>query len=191
MVSPILRNTGGDLKKGATMDLNVRFDFDDDTYRHRMNGFLSVLHCHHYLCLTTRMAIQFKGIGGIEILRSTAEDTLYPLLQEYVTENNITAPEARLDVGAQYYAIMGMGKMKATLNRKGGAVKLIRSHIDQGWLKKWGRADGHLNHFTCGYIAAMFSVASGAPPRSFGVREVESIVSGSKSSTFEVTRNTV
>jgi hypothetical protein len=173
------------------MDLNVKFDFDSGTYRHRMNGILSVLHCHHYLCLTTRMAIQFKSIGGIDILRSTAEDTLYPLLHEYVTDNNITAPEVRLDIGAQYYSIMGMGKMAATLNRKGGAVKLFRSHIDQGWLKKWGRAEGHVNHFTCGYIAAMFSVATDTPPRSFSVRELESIVSGSKNSSFEVTRKTV
>jgi hypothetical protein len=173
------------------MDLNLNFDFDGDTYRHRMNGFLSVLHCHHYLCLTTRMAIQFKGIGGIDILRSTAEDALYPLLQEYVTDNNISIPEARLDIGAKYYAVMGMGKMKATLNRKGGTVRLFRSHIDQGWLKKWGRAEGHVNHFTCGYIAAMFSVATDMSPGSFSVTERDSIVTGNKNSYFEVTRKIV
>jgi len=173
------------------MELNVTFDFDNDTYRHRMNGAFSVLHCHHYLCLTTRMAIQLKSMGGIDILKSTAEDTLLPLLQDYVTQNNIKDPEARLQVGVSYYAIMGMGKMNAVRNEKGGTVQLLRSHIDQGWLKKWGRTEGHVNYFTCGYISAMYAVAEGRPPGSFSVQELKSIVSGNKISYFEVIRKTI
>ena len=93
------------------MELNIDFAFDNDTYRHYMNGFLSVLHCHHYLCLTTQTAIQFKDMGGIEILVSTVEDTIYPLLRDYIERNQIDQPDEKLAVGSAYYAVMGLGKM--------------------------------------------------------------------------------
>ena len=43
------------------MDLDVKFTFDDKSYRHYMNGHESVLHCHHYMTLTTKMAEDFAG----------------------------------------------------------------------------------------------------------------------------------
>lgn len=173
------------------MSLNIDFDFDDGTYRHRMNGIMSVLHCHHYLCLTTRMAIQLKSVGGIDILKSTTEDTIYPLLEQYVTDYSIKDTKDRLKVGVEYYSLMGMGKMEASLNYTGGSVKLMRSHIDQGWLKKWGRTSGNVNYFTCGYIAAMYAVAQKYPPGSFVVNEVESIVSGKNISRFNVVQKNI
>lgn len=170
------------------MDLNIDFAFDNSTYRHYMNGFLSVLHCHHYLCLTTQTALQFKDMGGIEILVSTAEDTLYPLLRDYIERNQIDQPEEKLAVGAAYYAVMGLGKMEANFIKNGGEVKLFRSHIDQGWLSKWGRTNANINFFTCGYIAAMYAAATDSPLRSYTAKEVSSIVSGEKFSIFQVKR---
>jgi hypothetical protein len=151
-----------------------------------MNDFLTVLHCHHYLCLTTQTALQFKKLGGVEILMKTAADTIYPVLRDYIDKNQIYLPEDRLAVGAAYYAVMGLGKMEAQLTAGGGEVKLFRSHIDQGWLSKWGRADMNLNYFTCGYISAMYSAATDSPLHSIKVREISSIVSGEKYSFFRV-----
>jgi hypothetical protein len=78
--------------------------------------------------------------------------------------------------------------MEVGFNQNGGTVILLRSHVDQGWLKKWGRTNSNINYFTCGYIAAMYAVAQKSPPGSFVVDEVESIVSGSNNSRFNVAR---
>lgn len=168
------------------MSLNVKFTFDENTYRHYMNGFLTVLHCHHYLCLTTRMAEDFMDVGGVKILRETAEDTIRPLLDDYFQKNNISSIEDKFNVGTQYYSIMGMGKMRIKANQTGGNVTLPRSHVDQGWLKKWGKNEHPVNHFTCGFIAAIFAASFSKPARSYEVIEVESIVQGSPASQFNV-----
>ncbi len=168
------------------MDLKVDFTFDDKTYRHYMNGFMSVLHCHHYLCLTTKLAKDFDDLGGIQILKEVAEDTIRPLFDDYILKNNVASVEDRISVGVGYYALMGLGKMKVSTNEQGGKVELPRSHVDQGWLKKWGKSEEHVNYFTCGYIAAMFAAATNKPARSFSVIEIESIATGSVASLLEV-----
>lgn len=168
------------------MDLKVDFTFDEKTYRHYMNGFMSVLHCHHYLCLTTKLAKDFSDLGGIKILIETTEDTIRPLFDDYITKNNISSFNDKIKVGVGYYSLMGLGKMNVSGNEKGGIVELIRSHVDQGWLKKWGKSDEHVNHFSCGYVAAMFSAATNKPARSFSVVEKNSIATGSETSILEV-----
>ncbi len=170
------------------MSLNLNFHFDNDTYRHYMNGFLTVLHCHHYLCLTTQTAIQFKDIGGIEILQKTVVDTIGPILKEYIDSNGIASFKDRIEIGAEYYAVMGLGKMKVALVEHGAKVALLRSHIDQGWITKWGKQDILINFFTVGYLIAMFSAATDLPPDTFHVRELSSIVSGKDTSTFSVVK---
>ncbi len=171
------------------MTLNVNFTFDEKSYRHYMNGFLSVLHCHHYLCLTTKTAMDFKEINGLQILQETAEDTMRPVFEEYFKKNDVTTVKDKLLVGMRYYAVMGLGKMKATANEQGGEVVLARSHVDQGWLKRWGRNSQPVNFFTRGYIAAMFAAAVGKPARSFAVHEMEAIATGNDYSRFKVHTN--
>ena len=168
------------------MALNVDFTFDKETYRHYMNGFLSVLHCHHYLCLTTKMAEDFDDLGGITILRETAEETIKPLFDDYIRKNNLTELEDRLAVGVEYYSVMGLGKMRVSAKEGGGEAQLARSHIDTGWIKKWGISTTHHNHFTCGYIAAIFASTFERELGSYQVQEVQSIVTGDKSSLFQV-----
>ncbi len=160
------------------MDLKINHTFDDSTYRHSFNGHVFVLHCHHYLSLTTRVAEDFADIGGTEVLREVAEDSLRPLLDEYIRDNGIGSLAERLEVGAKYYSFMGLGRMEITGSEKGGEVKLLRSHVDEGWRMKWGPHDKPVNHFTCGYVAAVFAAASGRPARSFRVTEKATIVAG-------------
>ncbi len=168
------------------MALKVDFTFDDKTYRHYMNGFLSVLHCHHYLCLTTKLALDFDDLGGTRILEEVAEDTMRPLFDDYIHKNSVDSFKERILVGIEYYAVMGLGKMKVTANEQGGKVQLVRSHVDQGWLTKWGKSKAHINHFSRGYIAAMFAAAVDKPARSFSVAEEESIATGGESSILQV-----
>ncbi len=168
------------------MALKVEHTFDENTYRHYLNGFLSVLHCHHYLCLTSRMAEDFDDIGGRRILQETAEDTIRPLFDDYLEKNGITRIEERLMVCAEYYSVMGLGRMKLKAAELGGQVQLLRSHLDEGWINKWGKHDKHVNFFTCGFIAAIFAAGFKKPPRSYTVAENESIVTGSRTSLFMV-----
>ena len=168
------------------MALNVDFTFDQNTYRHFMDGVPSVLHCHHYLTLTEKVAQAFDSFGGTRILAECAEDSVRPLLDGGIVKNGITDPTAKLAAGAEYYAIMGMGLMTVRGDVSGGEVTLTRSHVDQGWIKKFGPNPAPVNHFTCGYISAVFGAAFGKPARSYQVTEVASMVKGDPESRFVV-----
>ncbi len=171
------------------MALDLEFTFDTNTYRHYMNGFLSVMHCHHYMGLLTKLADDFDDLGGTNILAQTAEDTIRPLLDDYITKHELISPKEKMDVGRQYYSVMGMGKMKISGGQNGGSVELTTSHIDQGWIKKWKKTDKPVNFWTLGYICAMFCAAFDKPARSYDVKETASIVKGDKISKFSITAN--
>lgn len=169
------------------MDLKVDFTFDNKTYRHYMNGHPAVLHCHHYMSLTTKLAEDMNKIGGTQILREVAEDSVRPLFDDYLRQESVNDLEDRLQVGAEYYSVMGMGKMEVVeAGENGGEVHLTNSHVDEGWIKKWGKHDKAINHFTWGYISAMFAAAFNKPARSYQVRETASIVTGDPKSVFLV-----
>lgn len=169
------------------MSLEVNFSFDDKTYRHYMNGHLAVMHCHHYMSLLTKLAEDFGDVGGTDILRQSVEDSVRPLIDDYLQSHSMGSPEEKLNVGKEFYAIMGMGKMEVTGNEQGGEVTLSKSHVDQGWINKWGNLDKAINHWTRGYIEAMFASAFGKPARSYNAEEVMSIVKGDDISKFTVT----
>ncbi|MBF0530586.1 MAG: hypothetical protein HQK55_15225 [Deltaproteobacteria bacterium] len=168
-----------------------KFDhtFDDKTYHQYIDGFESVMHCHHYLTLTIQLAEEMAAYGGTRILAESVEDSIRPLLDAYVQEHNLPAGEERLKMGAEYYCFMGMGLMEAKGNAQDGEVILTRSHVDQGWITKFGPVDRSLNYFTCGYIAAMFGCAFDRPTRSYTVKETSSLVKGDKLSRFAVQAN--
>jgi len=169
------------------MTLELIHTFDDKNYRHFLNGFNIVLHCHHYMSLTTKLAEDFDAIGGTRILAETAEDTIRPILDNYAKTHAIAAGDARLKMAAEFFSVMGMGKMEASGTAGSGNVTLTRSHVDQGWVKKWGNHTKPINHFTRGFIAAMFAAAYDKPARSYTVSETDAIVTGKPAGSFTVT----
>ena len=168
------------------MALNVEFTFDQSNYRHFMDGIPTVLHCHHYMTLTEKTAVAFDAFGGTRILAEAAEDSARPVLEAGVKKNGLADAASRFAAGEEYYGIMGMGLMKIQGDAAGGQVTLPKSHMDQGWLKKFGPSAVPVNHFTCGYIASVFAVAFDRPARSYQVTEVASIVKGDAESRFVV-----
>jgi len=68
--------------------------------------------------------------------------------------------------------------MELSGSAAGGEAKLLHSHVDEGWIRKWGKHDKFINHFTCGYCAAVFAAAFDKPARSYQVSEQTSIVVG-------------
>jgi hypothetical protein len=168
------------------MDIEARFTFDENTYRHFLNGHATVLHCHHYMSLTTRLALDYADVGGPRILAESAEDAIFPMLESYISEKRISDVDSVLEVGVQYYSLMGLGKMAASTTPAGGMVRLARSHVDEGWVKKWGRAPHAINYFTCGYSTALFSAAFRKRPRSYHAVETLSIAMGDAETVIEV-----
>jgi predicted hydrocarbon binding protein len=169
------------------MALKLEYTFNPETYRHYINGHPTVLHCHHYMSLTTKLAEEFVDIGGSRILRESAEDSIRPLFDSYYQTNGLSSSEDRFKVGEEYYSVMGLGRIAVTGNQHTGEVILIRSHVDEGWIKKWGKHDKPINHFTCGYISALFAATFGRPPRSYSVSETASLVMGDEQGMFQVT----
>ncbi len=166
--------------------MELAFSFDDKTYRHFLNGHATVLHCHHYMSLTTKLAMDFASNDGPRILRESAEDSVRPMFDSYIKQHTITDPAARLQIGCEYYSAMGLGKMTASGEAKGGEVRLPHSHVDEGWVKKFGVSPAPVNHFTAGYAAALFAAAFDKTPRSYRVKEMQSIAMGDSVTVFEL-----
>lgn len=172
---------------GADVDINVTYAFDPNSYRHTVNGHECVLHCHHYMSLTTKLAEKYADHGGIEALVTSAEDSIRPMLDDYIEKNGISDPSDRLAVGAEYYRVFGLGLLEIEGTADGGTVTLKRSHVDEGWVQKWGEHDKPLNHFTRGFVAAVFGAAFEKPARSYTAEETESIAMGADQGRITVT----
>jgi hypothetical protein len=168
------------------MSLTLDFNLDNETYRHFINGHPVVMHSHHYLALITKLAEDLGDIGGAQILRDVVEESMCVIFNDYVQKNGLTSPLERCNVGREYYSVFGLGKMVVTGSESGGEVRLIRSHIDEGWIMKWGPNDKPINLFTCGYIAAIFAVAFNKPVKSYTVTEAASMACGDAEGKFIV-----
>ncbi len=168
------------------MALKLDFNLDNETYRHYLNGHSVVMHSHHYLALITKLAQDMDDISGSQILRDVVEETMKGIFDDYAQKNDLNSPLERCNVGREYYSVFGLGKMVVTGSESGGEVRLIRSHIDEGWVRKWGASDRPVNHFTCGYIAAIFAVAFNKPAKSYTVTEMASMAAGETEGKFIV-----
>ncbi|MBN2238237.1 MAG: 4-vinyl reductase [Dehalococcoidales bacterium] len=161
--------------------------FDRKTKRHTINGVQSVLHCHHYTSLYTQLAIDS---GETALLQECARESFFTVLDNYFKNNpDIITIQEKVDIGCQYYSILGLGNMEMHfLGVESGEVELTSSHTDSGWMKKWGTYDRPVNYITAGYIEALFEAVLNLPARSFDVVETQSIVMGADTSIFKVIR---
>jgi hypothetical protein len=160
--------------------------FDSRSDRHFLNGIVTVYHCHHYATLYTQLALDSGETG---LLKGVAEETFYKILKDYYEKYNIVKMFEKFELARQYFAAVGLGKMDPVFAGEfSGLVKLITSHIDQGWIKKWGKYDKPVNYIGAGFIGAMFATAFNTPPKSFNVYEWESIVMGAEQSIFNVVK---
>lgn len=171
-------------------EIIIDHKFDPKTCRHYLNGQLSVLHCHHYATLYTQLAEDCGLLDGKKLIAEVAEETFFDVLSSYFKEYQITSIEDRITIAEQYFAISGMGELKVVCaGPDSGEVDLLHSHLDSGWIKKWGKRDKPINFITCGYISGMFSAIFDKPTRSYNTKETQSIVSGAEKSSFKVAAN--
>ncbi|MFP4499108.1 MAG: hypothetical protein ACLFQV_12940 [Vulcanimicrobiota bacterium] len=167
--------------------LKLNHKFDPKSTRHYINGHQMVLHCHHYLTLYTQLAMDCDFFDAKSLLAECMEETTLNILKQYYNDNKITALEDKIKIAELHYAAFGLGKIYfETVGDFSGQVKLTRSHIDEGWLKKWGEHGEPVNYVTAGFIAAAFSAFFDRPARSFKINETVSMVTGGKSSVFQI-----
>jgi hypothetical protein len=170
----------------ATLKLTHRFDAD--RCRHFIGDQESVLHCHHYATLFTQLAIDAKDlVDGTKILKEVTEDLVHGVLAKYYTQNSIGDLQERLDIGQQLYSFYGLGKMAfLSPGAGGGTVEMSTTHVDEGWIKKWGKAKAPVNYIGAGFVAGLFAAAFGKPVRTYKVEEKQSRVMGADKSVFAV-----
>jgi hypothetical protein len=169
------------------LQLVLDHKFDPKTCRHTMNGEPFVLHCHHYLTLYTQLAEDCGMLDGRKLLTEVAHDTFYETLSSYYKQHAIEDVSDRIAIGEQYYAAMGLGQMHVKCaGPDGGEVVLEHSHLDEGWIKKFGKRTTPGDYVTAGYLGGLFSAVFNLSPRAFTANEVESIACGAPVSRFEV-----
>lgn len=155
-------------------------EFDRERCRHSLNGFQTVLHCHHYMTLTTQMAEDADDLcNGTEVLISTMEDTIYKVLKNYYDTNNITDLWEKVSIAEQYYTLCGLGQIQwQHAGEFSGWVKVLHSHVDEGWKKKWSQRNKPVNYIGRGFIQAAMALFNDKQPRSYRSEETKSIVCG-------------
>jgi hypothetical protein len=162
--------------------------FDTKRARHIANGQTLVLHCHHFASLITQLANDCTMLDGKKLLADCSEDTFYKVLTDYYTQNNVTGLTERIEIAEQYYGEAGLGKLVVKCAGScAGEVEMLHSHVDEGWIKKWGKSTTPVNHIGCGYVTALFSAVFNKPVRTYVALEHQSMVSGAKTSVITVT----
>lgn len=160
-------------------EVKTNHKFDRERCRHTTMGFQSVLHCHHYMTLTTQMAEDADFLNGTDVLITTMEDVIYKVLDNYYKENNINSLAEKISIAEEYFSIAGLGKIKFDhVGEFSATVKQKHSHIDEGWIKKWSKRNKSVNYIGRGFVQACVALFNNKPPRSYESEETKSIVSG-------------
>lgn len=147
----------------------------------------SVMHCHHFATLYTKLAVDMKDIRGPELMREAMEESFYIVLKKAFIVRGTMSKEEKIKIAEEHFRLCGLGKARFSVGETGGNVELSHSHLDEGWIKKWQRQPEPVNFMGQGYIAAAFSLINGKSLRSYQVKETQSIVSGAPTSKFTVT----
>lgn len=170
------------------VDLQIERKFDPATNRHYMNRVNTVLHCHHYAALHTRLADDAGELfDGLKLLAESARDALFPIVSGYFQRTGIGDLSTRVSLIEKYWAFTGMGKLSITdSSKENGAAEMLFSHVDAGWVKKWGNRGKPVNYITAGFLSAAFAAMHDLPVDSFEVTETQSIVAGAAKSVFTI-----
>jgi hypothetical protein len=163
--------------------------FNPETCRHSSNGVTTVLHCHHYASLYCQLADDAELFDGKALLRKAAEMSFLPVMKDYFSRNGVTELADRISAVEDYWKKCGMGLLE--FERVGGMSAIARmdhSHVDRGWIRKWGNRDEAVNFIGQGFLSAAMAAIFEQPEGSYVARETESIVAGSPESRFTIVR---
>jgi hypothetical protein len=160
--------------------------FDSVRKLQYVNNDPSVMHCHHYSCLFTRLAMDMTDIEGPELLADSMEEAMYLVLRKTFLTGDVKSAPERIAIAVEHFRLSGLGLLRIDGSPKGGSAEMRHSHIDEGWIKKWKQHTLPVNHMGRGFLAAAFCTAYDKPLRSYVVTETRSIVTGASTSRFEI-----
>lgn len=167
-------------------ELQVKAYFDPEKCRQYLNDDVTVFHCHHYSTLFTQLADDAKMFNGAQHLSDAMAETSFDVLSRYCEAHDIASTAERVEIAQQYYAYVGLGRVELDLEK--ACAEMPHSHVDEGWIKKWGQRETPVNFMGQGFIAAAFALAQGGQPADYQVSETQSIVSGAETSRFTVNK---
>ncbi len=169
-------------------EIKLHHRFDPTTNRHYMNDRQMVLHCHHYAVMYTQLAIDAQELGGVDAMVNVAAKVFGDFLSDYYTTNGVESKEERISLAESYWKALGMGLMKINANGADSATaEMEYSHLDEGWLKKWGSAPQPVNLFSQGFLKGTLGAVYGVSPDTYTVEETQSLVKGDAVSAFTAT----
>ena len=168
------------------MDIIFEQRFDAKRMLQYVNDEPSVLHCHHYAVLFSKLAIEQADIDGPKLLRDAMEETFFLVFKKYYIKNNITSRHDKIRIAEEYSRLTGLGLLKLEVNQDGGYAQMRHSHVDEGWIKKWSKTDYSVNYISQGFIIAAFDIINNTDIRTYEIKEVQSIVKGDPISKFEI-----
>lgn len=169
-----------------TTEFEIDHKFDPVKNRHYLNGESTVVHCHHYATLYTQLAMDAKDFSGVKHLTEVSEDTFYGVLNKYYNEKGITGIAEKVEIAQQYWQVSGMGIIRFSgIGKYEVVAEMDYSHIDEGWLKKWGGAGEPVNFMTVGFVAAVAALVNNKPTRAFKATETSSLACGDEKSEFK------
>ena len=169
-----------------TKDMIFEQTFDNERNLQYVNGEASVMHCHHYATIFTKLALDMSGLKGRQNLFDAMEETAYLTLQRYFIVESVKSIEEKIFIVERYYALSGLGQLHLSVKENGGRVSMKHSHVDEGWIKKWGRHKTPVNLIGQGYLAGALSAVFRKPIGFYHIQETQSIVSGASTSEFTI-----
>lgn len=163
--------------------------FDRERCRHSVDGINTVLHCHHYASLYCQLADDADHFNGRELLKRSSEMAFWEVLSKHFADHNVTELADRVALAEEYWSVCGFGKLAFDhVGELSAAAHMDHSHVDEGWIKKWGQREKPVNFIGQGYLAAAMAAVYGLPVGSYTVYETQSIVAGADASRFSLVR---
>ena len=170
---------------GSGVEFKPEQTFDRNRMRHQFEGNTSVLHCHHYATLFTQLAMDAGNFNGPALLVRSAADSFQEPLEKYFKKHNLNDVVERIDVAEQFFSFMGLGSIRLQCTSNNAEVTMKHSHVDEGWLKKFGKSDVRVNYIGEGFIKAACAAIFDLPdPHGVQVTEQQSLVTGAPDSKF-------
>ncbi len=170
---------------GSKVEYKPEQTFDRKKMRHYVDGVNSVLHCHHYSSLFTQLAMDASHLGGPALLAESAASSFWGSLAGYFKKHQIRETVDRIAIAEQYFAFTGLGTVRFECSGTQAVVTMPHSHVDEGWVKKFGRRDSRVNFVGEGFVQAACAAIFDLPnPQAVQVSEQQSIVCGARESRF-------
>ncbi|MEN9216247.1 MAG: hypothetical protein Q6K90_02850 [Gloeomargarita sp. HHBFW_bins_162] len=124
-----------------------------------------IFHCHHYNLFLQQTIEDPNWIDGVGILRTSAQEVFFSLLQGAFNQLEVVREQERWQVARQLFQFLGFGQLEGEVTPQGAEVRLQHSHYAEGWLGKYGETvhrQAPIDHLAVGYVAATLDALYGS-----------------------------